>query len=228
MSGGADRQFGTAFALTFSVPVMTLVTVNRPMTLKTPKYRSLGTCKSAAERASCTQFVDGQSATQCMEVIMNGQSPSPSYPTAGGQKGWQEAREAPFAREKAHTREGGRDRGGAPAAADGGGRRHYQGHLGRELHPSRSSTSSEGCKQLIVYFHAWWPCLTRLGPTQGCTFFRLPGRELPDLHSAGARCYVRHALGGPGPGERPLSGLPGSGHAVVLGRKDGGATPGGS
>ena len=37
---------------------------------------------------------------------MNDQSRSPSHPPVVNRKDWQEAREALFAREKAHTREG--------------------------------------------------------------------------------------------------------------------------
>jgi predicted dithiol-disulfide oxidoreductase (DUF899 family) len=56
---------------------------------------------------------------------MNDQAPSPALPPVVDRKTWQEAREALFAREKAHTREGDAI---AAAAADGGGRRHHRGH----------------------------------------------------------------------------------------------------
>ena len=155
---------------------------------------------------------------------MNDQSPSPSYPPVVDRKAWQEAREALFAREKAHTREG-----DAIAAAR---RRLPMVEVDATIEvigpdgPITILDVFEGREQLIAYFHAWWPGQPAAEQCEGCTFFNSQVRELSYIHSRDAD--VRHALQGSVRGERPLPGLPWLGHAVVLGRKDGTATPGGS
>ena len=71
---------------------------------------------------------------------MNDQAPSPALPPVVDRKTWQEAREALFAREEAHTHEGDAI---AAAAADGGGRRHHRG-AGDDVAPRAASRSRCG------------------------------------------------------------------------------------
>jgi len=86
---------------------------------------------------------------------MTDQSPNPSLPPVVTRKAWQEAREALFEREKAHTREG-----DAIAAAR---RRLPMVEVDATIEvigprgPITILDVFEGRKQLIAYFHAWWP-----------------------------------------------------------------------
>src|SRR5829696_4964185 len=44
----------------------------------------------------------------------------------------------------------------------------------------------EGRKQLIAYFHAWWPGKPAAEQCEGCTFFNSQVRELSYIHSRDA------------------------------------------
>jgi predicted dithiol-disulfide oxidoreductase (DUF899 family) len=44
----------------------------------------------------------------------------------------------------------------------------------------------EGRKQLIAYFHAWWPGQPAAEQCEGCTFFNSQIRELSYIHSRDA------------------------------------------
>src|SRR5258706_361084 len=119
-----------------------------------------------------------------METIMNDQSSSPSTRPVVDRKVWQEAREALFAREKAHTREG-----DAIAAA----RRRLpmvEGDATIEVigpnGPITILDVFEGRKQLIAYYHAWWPGQPAAEQCEGCTFFNSQVRELSYIHSRDA------------------------------------------
>ena len=116
-----------------------------------------------------------------MVPIMNDQTPDPALPPVVDRKTWQEARDALFAREKAHTREG-----DAIAAA----RRRLpmvEVDAGIEVigpdGPVTILDVFEGRKQLIAYFHAWWPGRPAAEQCEGCTFFNCQVRELSYLHS---------------------------------------------
>ena len=115
---------------------------------------------------------------------MNDLSPNPSLPPVVNRKAWQEAREALFAREKAHTREG-----DAIAAAR---RRLPMVEVDATIEvigphgPIKSLDVFEGRKQLIAYFHAWWPGQPAAGQCEGCTFFNSQVRELSHIHSRDA------------------------------------------
>ena len=115
---------------------------------------------------------------------MNDHAPSPALPPVVDRATWQAAREALFAREKAHTREGDAIGPGAAAAADGGGRLHHRGH--RSPGPVTILDVFEGRTQLIAYFHAWWPGQPAAEQCEGCTFFNSQVRELSYLHSRDA------------------------------------------
>ena len=155
---------------------------------------------------------------------MNDQAHSPALPDVVDRTTWQEAREALFAREKAHTREG-----DAIAAAR---RRLPMVEVDATIEvigpdgPMTILDVFEGRTQLVAYFHAWWPGRPAAEQCEGCTFFNSQVRELSYLHSRDVTYAV--LCKGPYDGERPLPGLLGLGHAVVLGRGDGAATPGGS
>ena len=56
-----------------------------------------------------------------VEAVMNAQPLSPALPPVVDRKTWQEAREALFAREKAHTREGDAIAAARRRLPDGGG-----------------------------------------------------------------------------------------------------------
>ena len=115
---------------------------------------------------------------------MNDQSPSPALPHVVNRATWQEAREALFAREKAHTREG-----DAIAAAR---RRLPMVEVDATIEvigphgPIKILDVFEGRKQLIAYFHAWWPDQPAAGQCEGCTFFNSQVRELSYIHSRDA------------------------------------------
>jgi predicted dithiol-disulfide oxidoreductase (DUF899 family) len=119
-----------------------------------------------------------------MEAIMNDQAPSPALPPVVDRKTWQEAREALFAREKAHTREG-----DAIAAAR---RRLPMVEVDATIEvigpngPITILDVFEGRKQLIAYFHAWWPSQPAAEQCEGCTFFNSQVRELSYIHSRDA------------------------------------------
>jgi predicted dithiol-disulfide oxidoreductase (DUF899 family) len=107
---------------------------------------------------------------------MNDQAPSPALPPVVDRQAWQEAREALFAREKAHTREG-----DAIAAAR---RRLPMVEVDATIEvigpkgPITILDVFEGRKQLIAYFHAWWPGQPAAEQCEGCTFFNSQIREL--------------------------------------------------
>ncbi|MDN5851678.1 MAG: DUF899 domain-containing protein [Actinomycetia bacterium] len=112
---------------------------------------------------------------------MNDHAPGPALPPVVDRKTWQDAREALFAREKAHTREG-----DAIAAAR---RRLPMVEVDATIEvigpdgPITILDVFEGRKQLIAYFHAWWPGRPAAGQCEGCTFFNSQIRELAYLHS---------------------------------------------
>jgi predicted dithiol-disulfide oxidoreductase (DUF899 family) len=115
---------------------------------------------------------------------MNDQAPSPALPPVVDRQAWQEAREALFAREKAHTREG-----DAIAAAR---RRLPMVEVDATIEvigpkgPITILDVFEGRKQLIAYFHAWWPGQPAAEQCEGCTFFNSQIRELSYIHSRDA------------------------------------------
>ena len=119
-----------------------------------------------------------------METIMNDQARSPALPHVVDRKTWQEAREALLAREKAHTREG-----DAIAAAR---RRLPMVELDATIEvigphgPITILDVFEGRKQLIAYYHAWWPGQPAAEQCEGCTFFNSQVRELSYIHSRDA------------------------------------------
>ncbi len=108
--------------------------------------------------------------------------PGPGLPPTVGREEWQQERDALMVREKAHTREG-----DAIAAA----RRRLPMVEVDATHRSdrsatvrsRSSTSSRAARQLIAYYHAWWPGQPAAEQCEGCTFFNCQVRELSYLHS---------------------------------------------
>jgi predicted dithiol-disulfide oxidoreductase (DUF899 family) len=123
-----------------------------------------------------------------MEAIMNDHAPSPALPPVVDRKTWQEARNALFAREKAHTREG-----DAIAAAR---RRLPMVEVDATIEvigpdgPITILDVFEGRKQLIAYFHAWWPGRPAAEQCEGCTFFNSQVRELSYIHSRDATYAV--------------------------------------
>src|SRR4051812_17297423 len=123
-----------------------------------------------------------------MEARMSDQSSSPSLPPVVNREVWQKAREALFAREKAHTREG-----DAIAAAR---RRLPMVEVDATIEvigpegPAKILDVFEGRKQLIAYFHAWWPGQPAAEQCEGCTFFNSQVRELSYIHSRDATYAV--------------------------------------
>ena len=115
---------------------------------------------------------------------MNDREPGPALPPVVDRKTWLEAREALFAREKAHTREG-----DAIAAAR---RRLPMAEVDATIEvigpngPITILDVFEGRKQLIAYFHAWWPGRPAAEQCEGCTFFNSQVRELSYIHSRDA------------------------------------------
>ena len=115
---------------------------------------------------------------------MNDQSPNPSYPPVVDRKSWQKARDALFAREKAHTHEG-----DTIAAAR---RRLPMVEVDATIEvigpdgPIKILDVFEGRRQLIAYFHAWWPGRPAAEQCEGCTFFNSQVRELSYIHSRNA------------------------------------------
>jgi predicted dithiol-disulfide oxidoreductase (DUF899 family) len=112
---------------------------------------------------------------------MNDRISSPALPPGLSVDNRREARDALFAREKAHTREG-----DAIAAA----RRRLpmvEVDAGIEVigpdGPITILDVFEGRKQLIAYFHAWLPGRPAAGQCEGCTFFTSQVRELSYIHS---------------------------------------------
>src|SRR5215207_3292833 len=104
-----------------------------------------------------------------MEAIMNDQAHSSALPDVVDRTTWQEAREALFAREKTHTREG-----DAIAAAR---RRLPMEEVDATIEvigpggPITILDVFEGRKQLIAYFHAWWPGQLAAEQCEGCTSY---------------------------------------------------------
>ncbi len=127
---------------------------------------------------------ESRASNERMEAIMNDHVRSPGLPDVVDRATWMEAREALFAREKAHTREG-----DAIAAA----RRRLpmvEVDASIEVIGSRGAVTIldvfEGRQQLIAYFHAWWPGRPAAEQCEGCTFFNSQVRELSYLHSRDA------------------------------------------
>jgi predicted dithiol-disulfide oxidoreductase (DUF899 family) len=122
------------------------------------------------------------------ETIMNDRSPSPALPPVVDRKTWQEARNALLAREKAHTHEG-----DAIAAAR---RRLPMVEVDATIEvigpdgPITILDVFEGRRQLIAYFHAWWPGRPAAEQCPGCTFFNSQVRELSYIHSRDATYAV--------------------------------------
>src|SRR4051795_6031204 len=104
-----------------------------------------------------------------MEVVMNDRTSGPALPPVVDRKTWQEAREALFAREKAHTREGDAIAAARPPLP--------MGEVDATIEvigpdgPVTILDVFEGRKQLIAYFHAWWPSQPAAEQCEGCTFF---------------------------------------------------------
>jgi predicted dithiol-disulfide oxidoreductase (DUF899 family) len=123
-----------------------------------------------------------------MEAIMNDHAPGQALPPVVDRKTWQEARDALFAREKAHTHEG-----DAIAAAR---RRLPMVEVDATIEvigpdgPITILDVFEGRTQLIAYFHAWWPGKTAAEQCEGCTFFNSQVHELSYLHSRDATYAV--------------------------------------
>jgi predicted dithiol-disulfide oxidoreductase (DUF899 family) len=119
---------------------------------------------------------------------MNDQAPSPAIPPVVDRSTWQRTREALFAREKAHTREG-----DAIAAAR---RRLPMVEVDAAIEvigpdgPITILDVFEGRRQLIAYYHAWWPGQPAAEQCEGCTFFNSQVRELSYIHSRDATYAV--------------------------------------
>jgi predicted dithiol-disulfide oxidoreductase (DUF899 family) len=106
---------------------------------------------------------------------------NPMLPAVVDRATWQAELDALLVREKAHTREG-----DAIAAA----RRRLPMvevdptiTLIGENGPVTLLEVFEGRRQLIAYFHAWWPGRPAATQCEGCTFFNGQVRELSYLHS---------------------------------------------
>jgi predicted dithiol-disulfide oxidoreductase (DUF899 family) len=116
-----------------------------------------------------------------MEAIMNDQASGPSLPPVVDRKTWQEAREALFAREKAHTREG-----DAIAAAR---RRLPMVEVDAStmlIGPDGPVTlldAFEGRRQLIAYYFMWHAGHPAPEQCEGCTWCNTQVAELSYLHS---------------------------------------------
>ena len=146
---------------------------------------------------------------------MNDQITQPVLPARGRQKGLAGgAGSAVRTGEGAHPRRG-HDCGGAPAAADGGGRRHDRGdRSSRTDHDPRRLRRSQAAHRVLPRLVAR---PTGRRAMRGMHVLQQPGSRAV-LHPLSRR-HVRHALQGSLRGECPLPGLPGLGHAVVLGGK---------
>src|SRR3954454_22959679 len=116
-----------------------------------------------------------------MKTPMSGESSAPSLPPVVDREAWQKAREALFAREKAHTREG-----DAIAAAR---RRLPMVEVDANLEligPHGQLTlleAFEGRRQLISYYFMWHPGRPAAEQCEGCTFYTTEVAELSYLHS---------------------------------------------
>ncbi|GAA1395315.1 DUF899 family protein [Pseudonocardia kongjuensis] len=111
----------------------------------------------------------------------NDPAPGAGLPPVVDRATWRAARDALLAREKAHTHEG-----DAIAAA----RRRLpmvEVDAGIEVvgpgGPVTLLDVFDGRRQLVAYFHAWWPGRTATEQCEGCTFFNSQVRELSYLHS---------------------------------------------
>src|ERR671915_261031 len=130
-----------------------------------------------------------------MEAIMSDESrneksspadgtDTPAMPPVVDRVTWQAAIDALRVREKAHTREG-----DAIAAAR---RRLPMVEVDATIEvigpngPITIHDVFEGRKQLIAYFHAWWPNRPAAEQCEGCTFFNSQVRELSYIHSRDA------------------------------------------
>jgi predicted dithiol-disulfide oxidoreductase (DUF899 family) len=123
-----------------------------------------------------------------MEPIMSYQSAGPGLPPVVSRETWQKERDALFVQEKAHTREG-----DAIAAAR---RRLPMVEIDATIEvigprgPMTILDVFEGRKQLIAYFHAWWPGQAAADQCEGCTFFNCQVRELSYIHTRDATYAV--------------------------------------
>ncbi len=126
---------------------------------------------------------------------------------------WQAELDSLLAREKAHTREG-----DAIAAAR---RRLPMVEVDAQIPlvgpdgPVPLLDVFEGRRQLIAYLHMWHDGKPAADQCEGCTFFTGHALELSYLHTRDVT-YATFCEG-PYRGERPVPGLHGLGHAVVLG-----------
>jgi predicted dithiol-disulfide oxidoreductase (DUF899 family) len=104
-----------------------------------------------------------------------------STPDIVDRETWQGRLDQLLVREKAHTREG-----DAIAAAR---RRLPMVEVDPTIEligprgPVTLLEAFEGRRQLIAYFHAWWPGRPAAAQCEGCTFFNGQVRELAYLHS---------------------------------------------
>jgi predicted dithiol-disulfide oxidoreductase (DUF899 family) len=125
-------------------------------------------------------FVGGVTVHRGRENVVNTDMTWPA-PAMVDRATWQAELDALRAREKAHTREG-----DAIAAAR---RRLPMVEVDPTITligPSGPVTLLEvfeGRRQLVAYFHAWWPGRSAAGQCEGCTFFNGQVRELSYLHS---------------------------------------------
>ncbi len=112
---------------------------------------------------------------------MNDDRSAVALPQVVDRTTWQEARDRLFEREKAHTREG-----DAIAAAR---RRLPMVEVDATIEvvgpdgPVTILDVFEGRRQLIAYFHAWWPGRPAAEQCEGCTFFNSQVRELAYVQS---------------------------------------------
>lgn len=113
---------------------------------------------------------------------------APGLPTAVDRATFQAELDRLRVREKAHTREG-----DAIAAAR---RRLPMVEIDATIEvvgpdgPVTIGAVFEGRRQLIAYFHAWWPGRPAAGQCEGCTFFNSQVRELSYIHSRDATYAV--------------------------------------
>lgn len=119
---------------------------------------------------------------------MTSHATEPALPPVVDRSSWMQAHEELLAREKAHTRDA-----DAIAAAR---RRLPMVEVDATIEvigpdgPLTILDVFEGRKQLIAYFHAWWPGRPAADQCEGCTFFNSQVRELSYIHSRDATYAV--------------------------------------
>ncbi|MBM7787311.1 DUF899 family protein [Tenggerimyces flavus] len=112
---------------------------------------------------------------------MTDHTSDPALPPVVDRETWLAARRALLEREKAHTHEG-----DAIAAER---RRLPMAEVDASIEvvgpngPTTLLETFEGRKQLIAYYHAWWPGKPAPEQCEGCTFFNSQVRELSYIHS---------------------------------------------